>query len=171
MIERNAQPQADVSGPGAAPGIDAGALRCQWCSVTLSPGITICPTCGSAGIADPLMTVPDAEPAPEPVSPQPIELVEWWREDEADGKPARVQMSFVEAERRRQQTIVFIAVAVLACAITGWLAGPLLAGAMESLTGTPVENTSDLRPTGGFLGTMIGFMVGAAGGWLIWSGK
>ena len=119
------------------------------------------------------MIAVDASPVleTEPTNQKPIELVEWWREDEAAGTPARVQMSFADAEQRRQQTLVFIAIAVLGCAVAGWLAGPLLAGAMESLTGTPVEDTGDLRPTGGFLGIMVGFMVGAAGGWMIWSGK
>src|SRR5690554_4542571 len=36
---------------------EAGPLSCQWCSVPLADGITICPTCGSPGIADPEMTV------------------------------------------------------------------------------------------------------------------
>jgi len=111
------------------------------------------------------------EPEPLLASHEPIELVEWWREDAASGSTTRAQMTFEDAEQRRHQSLIFIAVAVIGCAIAGWLAGPLLAGALESLTGTPVADTSDLRPTGGFLGILTGFMVGAAGGWLIWSGK
>jgi hypothetical protein len=131
----------------------------------------ICPTCGSAGIPDPTMVVPDEEPEPEPVVQQQVELVEWWREDEEPGKPTRQQLSVADTEARRQQSIIFIVAAVLVCAVAGWLAGPLLAGAMESLTGTPVENTGDLRPTGGFIGVMLGFMVGAFGGWMIWASR
>ncbi|MFW6075259.1 MAG: hypothetical protein ACOC9Y_06675, partial [Chloroflexota bacterium] len=56
-------------------------LTCQWCSVVLPEGETVCPTCGSSGVPDDEMVVPgsevlvDTEPAPEiePQSPEEIE--------------------------------------------------------------------------------------------------
>lgn len=99
-----------------------------------------------------------------------------WREDELstiDEPPAsgRATMTFQEAENRQMRTLVFAAVSVLVCAFIGWLAGPLLAGVIESLSGTPVENTSDLRPMGAFFGLLTGFFIGGLGGVVIWAGR
>ena len=92
--------------------------------------------------------------------------------DESDSPFLRSpKASYLESEDRQLQTYGIIIAAVVACVALGWLAGPLLAGPMESLTGTPVENTADLRPTGGFLGLLAGFLIGATGGWAMWSGR
>ena len=159
----------------------AEALRCQWCSVPLDPGVTVCPRCGSAGVPDPVATaqaqaLAEAEAARRaPASPAedapPAELKEWWKDEIAEATSSRRQLTYDEVERRRNQTLLFIAGAVIVCAFLGWLAGPLLRPAMENLTGTPVEDTGDLRPTGLFLGVLFGFLVGATGGWVIQSSK
>ena len=156
----------------------AGALRCQWCNTALPAGATLCPACGSAGVADPRLTgiadvpVGLVEAVPELASrADAAELVEWWRDnddpdDDADAAP---KMSLAELESRRMRTFVAIGVAVVVCVALGWLAGPLLAPAMERLTGTTVEHPSDLRGAGTFLGVLVGMFVGAVGGWIIWS--
>jgi hypothetical protein len=81
------------------------------------------------------------------------------------------RLSFEEAERRKVQTYCVIGVSVAFFMLTGWLAGPMLSGTIEHFTGTPVENGSDLRPMGAILGLMVGFFIGATGGWVVWSGK
>lgn len=155
----------------------ADTLHCQWCSVTLPAGQTVCPKCGSPGIPDPRLgeAPPPAAALPEATPARPVELVEWWREDEeaADGEQPRSRAlpSYEEVERRRMMTLVFIGLSVVFCAVLGYLLGPVLAGPMEALTGTPVENTAELRPTGAFIGLLAGFMVGATGGWIVWSGR
>jgi hypothetical protein len=111
-----------------------------------------------------------------PVAPTrpPSKLVEWWKDEPVDarGRPGRrPDQSFAEVERRRLQTIVAISVAILFCAILGWLLGPLLSGPVENITGTPVEDTGDLRPTGLFIGVLVGSMLGSIGGMVIWSGN
>lgn len=163
-------------------------LRCQWCSVPLAAGVTVCQTCGSAGIPDPRMTVPDVTD-PETRQVDPLRkaltsdnvpageagLVEWWRDETLDGAgseaPARV-VDFEAVERRRMQSIVFMGGAVVVCAMLGWLIGPsLLVGPFEGLTGTNVEDLSDLRGMGTIGGLVIGMFIGASGGWVIWSDK
>lgn len=150
----------------------AGALRCQWCSVPLDAGVTTCPTCGSPGIPDPRLDPPAAAETPARdanAAAQPTELVEWWREEDEEATRSRKPLlSPDDADQRRMMTLAFIGSATVICVAAGWLAGPLLAGVMENMTGMPVENTSDLRPTGAFLGLLAGFFVGALGGWMIW---
>lgn len=154
------------------------ALRCQWCSVPLDPGVTVCPRCGSAGVPDPVataqaqaLTAAASAPIATVDDTSPAELKEWWKDEIAESTSARRQLTYEEVERRRNQTLLFIAGAVIVCALFGWLAGPLLRPAFENLTGTPVEDTGDLRPTGLFIGVLFGFLVGATGGWIIQSGK
>jgi hypothetical protein len=153
-------------------------LRCQWCMTAIPSGVTTCPTCGSSAIPDPRMVVPGAEPVTEqaiPVvaDPGPAgEPTEWWREEDQDGVfSTRRQPTFEEVEQRRTQTLLFIGGSIVVCVVIGWLLGPLLAPALESLTGTPVEDPNDLRPTGMFFGLLAGFFVGALAGLVIWSGR
>lgn len=156
-------------------------LRCQWCSVPLNPGVTTCPTCGSPGVPDPRFDVPEREPEPDPFASATGLLVEQpviapWREDEPMlvDEPvvaSRKLISPHEAENRQAQTVKTIAIAVVVCVLLGWLAGPLLSAPFESLTGTPVEDTGDLRPLGAFIGLLGGLLVGGLGGVVIWSGR
>ena len=151
--------------------------RCQWCTNPLPEGATTCANCGSSA-TDPTMSLPDAEPAVEaqpeaPTLPQ-DELAEWWNEEvvDADGRPIpKPQASYDEVEQRRMQTLKIIGGALLVCAVRGWLLGPALSGPLESLTGTPVEDSGELRSTGLFLGVLAGLFVGAISGMAIWSGK
>jgi hypothetical protein len=128
-------------------------------------------------MTDPTVNPTDVVPAAAvPVAPaQPAsKLVEWWKDEPVgdDGTPARRSLpSFAEVEQRRMQTFVAIGVAILFCAVFGWLLGPLLSGPVENITGTPVEDTGDLRPTGLFIGVLAGSMLGSIGGMVIWSGK
>jgi uncharacterized membrane protein AbrB (regulator of aidB expression) len=97
------------------------------------------------------------------------ELIEWWHGDEQKGD-TREPLSFEEVEQRRMLTLAFIGIAVVFCASLGWIIGPaMLDGPIESLTGTPVEEPSDLRGLGTFVGLIAGMFIGASGGWVIWS--
>jgi hypothetical protein len=160
------------------------ALRCQWCSVPLPANVTICPNCGSPGVPDPRFSDPMDSGGPTgPLAarlraPAPDAVLDPWREDTTDGPqldfsepPAPQQISWEDAERRQFNTILIAGVAVISCALVGWLAAPLLAGVVENLTGTPVENTSDLRPFGALLGLLSGFAIGAIAGIVIWSNR
>jgi hypothetical protein len=167
---------------------EAQSLRCQWCSVPLAAGVTTCPTCGSAGVADPQMSVAglteldELEQAtwstPGPVEDEhessPIaaaELVEWWNDGESVGAGVGT-LDFMAVERRRTQSLMFIGGSVLVCALLGWLIGPsLLVGPFEGVTGTNVEHLSDLRTMGTVGGFIIGMFIGACGGWVIWADK
>ena len=173
----------------AAQGTAAGTLRCQWCSVPLQPGVTTCPTCGSPGIPDPRLSVTDLdEPASHTANPIGIpavgnavindeqRLVEWWKHETLNAdpldEPATKLPSFEEIEQRRMQSMLFIGGAVLVCAFLGWLIGPsLLVGPFEGLTGTTVEDPSDLRGMGTIGGILAGLFIGATGGWVVWSGR
>jgi hypothetical protein len=175
-------------GSGEPPISPPESLRCQWCSVPLAAGVTVCPTCGSAGIPDPRMTVPDVADL-ETHQPDPLrtaltsdngpageaDLVEWWRDETsggANGEASVRVVDFEEVERRRMQSIVFMGGAVVVCAMLGWLIGPsLLVGPFEGLTGTEVEDLADLRGMGTIGGLVIGMFIGATGGWVIWSDK
>jgi hypothetical protein len=161
-----------------APAQPSGALRCQWCNTALPAGATLCPSCGSAGVADPRLTsvaelpVGLVEAVPDLATrADASELVEWWRDndDPADDAILAPKLSLEELEARRVRTFAAIGVAVVVCVGLGWLAGPLLAPGMERLTGTTVEHPSDLRGAGTFLGALVGMFVGAIGGWIIWS--
>ncbi len=168
--------------------LDAGqqSLRCQWCSVPLATGVTICPTCGSPGIPDPRMTVAglndaiDITQAPTHRTSAPVvglnvdhEPVEYWNEDASIGDEAETPVQSIDfdaVEQRRLMSMILIGSSVLVCALLGWLIGPtLLQGPFESLTGSPVENPSDLRTTGMVGGLMIGMFIGATAGWVVWS--
>lgn len=166
---------ADEESSARDSSISSSSLRCHWCAVTLQMGVATCPTCGSSGIPDHRMSVPGsdstdggdvatpARASVDDLSPGDIET--------SDRPPTTSNVSYLDIEDRQLQTYGIIIVSVVVCAAIGWLAGPLLAGPMESLTGTPVANTSDLRPTGGFLGMLAAFLVGATSGWIIWSGR
>lgn len=152
-------------------------LHCQWCAMSLQPGVTTCPSCGSRSIPDSRMIVPGTEHAAQTTaesivtSPEiAVPAVEQSRESDSS-LPPLPKLSYLEMEDRQLQTYGVIIVSVIVCVALGWLAGPTLSGPMEALTGTPVENTADLRPTGGFLGLLAGFLIGATGGWAIWSGR
>jgi hypothetical protein len=168
---------------------EAGALRCQWCSVPLQPGVTICPTCGSAGIPDPRMSagrldeldITDASPSFAPIANDAAvaderELVEWWKLETLNADPLDEPLpavaSFEDVERRRTQSLVFICGAVVVCGMLGWLIGPsLLVGPFEGLTGTTVTNLSDLRGMGTIGGILLGLFIGSTGSWVIWSSR
>lgn len=154
-------------------------LRCQWCSVPLTSGVTICPTCGSPGVPDPRFTKPEPERDASALLLEGVvdtSVIAPWRDDGLpsldDPSPAtRKQLTFQEVESRQLRTIMFAAASVLVCAFLGWLAGPLLSGVIESFTGTPVENTGDLRPMGAFFGLLTGFLISGIGGVVIWAGR
>lgn len=117
------------------------------------------------------MTAPGIEileplPAKDPVKP-PEELDEWWLDDESASQPAARPRSSValDEDRLLKTAGVLIGTAVV-CAFMGWLAGPLLAPAMENTTGSPVENTNDLRPMGSIIGFLFGLFIGAFAGWI-----
>jgi hypothetical protein len=177
--DRLANPSAVNGVPAAADAPSADGLRCQWCFVPLAAGTTICPTCGSPGVPDPRFTKPEPEPAVPDLLLEGIDgapVIAPWRDDDLsvlNDPPTskRNTMTFQEAENRQMRTIVFAAVSILVCAFIGWLAGPLLAGTIESFTGTPVENTGDLRPMGAFFGLLTGFFIGGLGGVVIWAGR
>ncbi|HUG14478.1 MAG TPA: hypothetical protein VMM78_05595 [Thermomicrobiales bacterium] len=170
-----------LHGGGPLPGPPREMLRCQWCSVPLKPGVTLCPTCGSPGVPDPVFSTPEPEPAPavDALSVTVFDetsVIAPWRDDEslvvdAPVTGSRKQLTVQEAENRQMQTIKLAVIAVLVCGFLGWLAGPLLAGVIESFTGTPVEDSGDLRPMGGFFGMLTGLLVGGIGGVVIWSGR
>jgi hypothetical protein len=184
---RSLLPAANLTGPSASEHqtSDTQPLRCQWCSVPLAAGVTICPTCGSAGVADPQMSVAgltdldDLEQAAwsAPVTVEhessPIaagELVEWWNDGESVAASAGLDLMAVE--RRRTQSLIFIGGSVILCALLGWLIGPsLLVGPFERVTGTNVEHLSDLRTMGTIGGFIMGMFIGACGGWVIWADK
>jgi hypothetical protein len=109
------------------------------------------------------------------VAPAPaVELVEWWREDEETDEEAgrNTRMSEADASRRRNQSIVIMVAAAVACVFIGWLLAPtLLAEPMENFTGTPVEDPESLRSLGAFFGLLAGLLVGATSGWVIWASK
>jgi hypothetical protein len=103
------------------------------------------------------------------------EIPAWLRDDAISQELAEAPlttMSFEDVERRRMQSLMFLGGAVVVCAALGWLIGPsLLVGTFENLTGTTVEDLSDLRGMGTMGGLIVGMFVGAAGGWAIWSSK
>jgi len=147
-------------------------LTCQWCSVRLPAGETRCPTCGSPGIPDPTLTAPGIEilepiEVAEPVKP-PEELEEWWLEDEQSGTGTLPIVRSPETfEDRLLKTVGLLAGCGAVFAFIGWLIGPVfLAPAMESITGTPVENPGDLRTMGATAGLLIGLFFGASIGWI-----
>lgn len=169
------QEHATATNTGAtSPVADTGSLRCQWCSVTLRQGTVICPTCGSTGVPDPALRVSGTETSgSEGTTPSTSVEIEpdSLQHESGDASSPMSRVSYLDVEDRQLQTYGVIVVSVVVFVAIGWLAGPLLAGPMESLTGAPVDNTDDLRPTGSFLGLLTGFLVGATGGWIIWSGR
>jgi hypothetical protein len=151
---------------------DDATARCQWCNAPLPAGTARCASCGALCATDDALKTHAVEPAiaPEPEAAR-ADLVEWWREDDtADGPPAP-RLTLADVERRRMQTFVAIGVGVVVCTVFGWLAGPLLAPALERLTGATIEHPSDLRGMGALLGFIAGMFCGATGGWIIWSGR
>jgi hypothetical protein len=138
-------------------------LTCQWCSVSLPPGETICATCGSAGIPDTSMIVPDIVEAPVApsidVNPQgEQELVEWWKDvDEVN----TYTNSDDEPHDPLPMIIGLVGTGVI-CILLGVLVAPsVLASAFESSLGVTVDSTSDLRPLGGVLGLLLAAFIGA----------
>lgn len=161
--------QADELRPERQPALSS--LRCQWCSVTLPEGTVVCPTCSSPGVPDPAMTAAGSEileplPSSEAVRP-PEELDEWWLDDVAAPRPAaRPESSVALDEDRLLKTAAILIGIAAVCAFIGWLAGPLLAPAMENITGSPVQDTNDLRPMGSIFGFVAGLFIGACAGWI-----
>jgi uncharacterized Zn finger protein (UPF0148 family) len=171
--------------PSEPPTTERQSLRCQWCAVPLATGTTICPTCGSAGIPDPRMTVASLADsgADQPVQAgnavtavtvgNDVELVEWWQPETPDGELAeesRNTLDFDAVERRRTQSLMVIGGAGVVCALLGWLIGPsLLESPFERLTGATVEDPADLRTMGTIGGVIAGLFIGATCGWVIWS--
>lgn len=145
-------------------------LRCQWCSVQLPAGTTICPTCGSPGIPDQDVPLPEAEP--ETISGVDVEqkpeeeLVEFWNDEPAGSTTSSRQSTAAEPE---DQLVIFLGLAgaVVFCVVVGvLLAPPLLTPVMENITGTPVENPGDLRPVGGVVGFLVGLFIATIGLWV-----
>ena len=102
----------------------------------------------------------------EPVKPR-EELDEWWLDDEPESQPvARIQQSATLDEDRLLKTAAILIGTAVICAFIGWLAGPLLAPAMENITGSPVRDTNDLRPMGSIFGFLSGLFLGACIGWI-----
>jgi hypothetical protein len=154
---------------------DSEQLTCQWCAVQLAPGVSVCPTCGSPGVANADLHLPGDErlreetPVVQPKAPD--ELVEWWRDDELDADGAAggsvYRNSASAQESDPLMTVAWMAVAVVVCVALGILAAPLLAPLMESITGVEVEDVDDLRPMGGIIGLLVGLCVGAMLGWVV----
>jgi fructose-specific phosphotransferase system IIC component len=111
---------------------------------------------------------PDEASAERNASPAPP-LVEWWRDD--DARDLATADAFADAERRRAWAFGGMLGAVGACIALGWLAGPALAPLLESLTGSPADDTGALRSLGAFVGLLGGLFVGAVVGWVTWSSK
>lgn len=161
-LTEDLQPEPHSAGSG---------LRCQWCSVALPAGETVCPTCNSPGVPDPNLTAPGIEILEPATSAEPVklpeELDEWWLEDEAAGRPVpKAQSSVAVDEDRLIKTVAILIGTAVACAFVGWLAGPpLLAPVMENITGSPVEDMNDLRPMGSIFGFVSGIFLGACIGW------
>lgn len=148
-------------------------LRCQWCSVQLAPGTTICPTCGSPGIPDPDMVMPEAEP--ETISGVDVEqkpeeeLVEFWHDE-----PAGHTGNRRKAAEPEDQIGVYLGLVgvVVFCIIVGVVVAPtLLSPLMENITGSEVENPGNLRSVGGFVGFLIGLFIATIGLWVSQPGK
>jgi hypothetical protein len=154
--------------PRPGVGANTATLTCQWCSVSLPPGETICPTCGSPGVGDDSMVVPDLAEmrVPDTVTVQhkgEDELVEWWKED---GEPETYKNS---ASRNDDPLPVILGIAgtVVVCIILGIVAAPILLSSLfENSLGVTVENSNDLRPLGGVLGLLMGAFIGAIGMWI-----
>jgi hypothetical protein len=149
-----------------------GELHCQWCSVRLPAGETRCPTCGSPGIPDPNLVAPGIEvlEAPEvatEVTPA-SDLHEWWLDDDAvEDQARRATLTPSAVEDKALRTVIVLVCTGAVFTFLGWLVGPLfLSPAMESITGTPVERASDLRPMGGLIGLFVGLFIGAGYGWI-----
>lgn len=110
-------------------------------------------------ILEPVVPTGPARPARE--------LDEWWLDDESADEPAtRVQSGVTLDEDRVLKTAAILIGTAAVCAFAGWLAGPLLAPAMESITGSPVRDTNDLRPMGSIIGFLSGLFLGACIGWV-----
>jgi hypothetical protein len=149
----------------------ASTLTCQWCSVALQPGVTICPTCGSAGVPDASMVVPDIpleidEPAQLSLAVEPAsdpELPEWWNEGEETG----VYRNTAEEGHDPLPVILGLVGTGVVCILLGVLVAPtLLASVFENSLGVTVENNNDLRPLGGVLGLLTAAFIGALGIWV-----
>lgn len=165
-----------VDAAGATPaGAGTALLSCQWCSVQLAPGVSICPTCGSPGVPNADLRVPGSERLQEEVPAvqlkAPDELVEWWRDDEADADGAPRGNVYRNSSAARDSdplmTVAALGGAVVVCVALGILAAPLLAPLMENITGVEVENVNDLRPMGGIVGLLTGLFVGAILSWVV----
>lgn len=143
-------------------------LTCQWCSVALPPGTTICPTCGSTGIPNESMVVPDvAEPDADPLQdaigilrPEGEELTEWWN---ADGEIEPYRNS-AQQEGDMMPVILGLLGTGVVCVLLGVLVAPtLLASVFENSLGVTVKDNNDLRPLGGVLGLLTGAFISAIG--------
>lgn len=152
---------------------EPGELACQWCSVTLAPGITICPTCGSPGVPNAALSMPAeallVEESYVVTEKPPEELVEWWRDEDEpdeDGSP-RYRNRAALQETDPLMTAAVLGGSVLIGILLGVLAAPLLAPLMETLTGVEVGSVNDLRPMGGIIGLLTGLTVGAVAGWVM----
>ena len=162
--ERLNQAPAPVAHNGAA------TLTCQWCSVSLPPGVTICPTCGSPGVADDSMIVPDLieTPAHDELTVQhkdEDELVEWWK-DEGESETETYKNSAAQGDDLMPVILGLIGTAVV-CVVLGIFVAPiLLVSLFEGSLGVTVENSNDLRPLGGVLGLLTGAFIGAIGMWV-----
>ncbi|MEZ4520843.1 MAG: hypothetical protein R3A46_04215 [Thermomicrobiales bacterium] len=142
-------------------------LRCQWCSVDLPPGVTVCPTCGSSGI-DGAMIVPGAgqistakQPSIAPKSDE--ELVEWWNEADED---STYKNSSADEQDQLPVILGLVGTAIVCVALGAFVAPMLLASAFESSLGVTVDNPNDLRPLGAILGLLTGAFIGAIGMWV-----
>jgi hypothetical protein len=131
-----------------------------------------------SGLDDPEVQTPSpgSQPATDPVDTDEQELVEWWKHEtlntDPDDEPRPALANFEDVERLRAQSLMFICGAVVVCALLGALIGPrLLVGPFESLTGTTVDDLSDLRGMGTLGGIVIGLFIGSTGGWVIWSSR
>lgn len=154
----------------ARTGEGASTLSCQWCSVSLPAGETICPTCGSPGVADNSMVVPDLTEAPgqDAVDVQHMDddaLVEWWKED-GEGATETYKNSASEAGDPLPMILGLLGTGVI-CVVLGVLVAPvLLVSWFENSLGVTVENANDLRPLGGVLGLLAAVFIGAIGMWV-----
>ncbi len=145
----------------------SGVLTCQWCSVDLQPGVTICPTCGSPGVPDSAMVVPDpigvveADKLDLDVQSE-DELVEWWKEE---GETSVYENSAADLDNPLPMILGLVGGGVFCVLLGIFIVPPLLSSLFENNFGIIVEDPNDLRPLGGVLGLLVAAFIGAIAMW------
>jgi hypothetical protein len=115
------------------------------------------------------MVVPDSESgsrAEYEIRERPQEEIEEIIAEVRDPEQPKIYKNSAR-ESTSQATIIYIAIGTaVAAVVIGILAAPLLAPLLENITGSPVEDTNDLRPLGGVLGLIFGLFIATIGVWI-----